>query len=156
MGDLYTDPDHGEGAARWTRWWRLKVHHREATVVEQVVPLVFVVIYRRPGDSGVGPVTYLDAVAEDIRRAVPPAVMPDEDTTDLFLSYAVLLLAKGEGVTREDVHNAWVAWMASRGERPRIDGAVLRAAARDAGRGLTIRHCDPHGRTGSSRRPTRI
>jgi len=60
-------------------------------------------------------VTYLDAVAEDIRRAVPPAAMPDEDTSDLFLLYAVLLLAKGEAVTREDVHNAWVAWMESKG-----------------------------------------
>jgi hypothetical protein len=30
---------------KWTRWWRKKVQHREATVVEQVVPLVFVVIY---------------------------------------------------------------------------------------------------------------
>jgi hypothetical protein len=31
--------------SRWTRWWRREVHHREATVVEQVVPIVFVVIY---------------------------------------------------------------------------------------------------------------
>lgn len=30
--------------------------------------------------------------------------------------YAVLLLAKGESVSAEDVHNAWVAWMAARGE----------------------------------------
>ena len=42
--------------------------------------------------------------------------MPDEDTSDLFLAYAVLLLAKGEAVTREDVHNSWVAWMESKGE----------------------------------------
>jgi hypothetical protein len=35
----------GETPTRWTRWWRKKVKHREATVVEQVVPLVFVVIY---------------------------------------------------------------------------------------------------------------
>ena len=28
----------------------------------------------------------------------------------------VLLLAKGEEVTREDVHNAWVAWMLDKGE----------------------------------------
>lgn len=60
--------------------------------------------------------TYLDALAEDIRKAVPPAAMPDEDTSDLFLAYAVLLLAKGEAVTREDVHNSWVAWMESKGE----------------------------------------
>ena len=42
--------------------------------------------------------------------------MPDENTSDLFLLYGVLLLAKGEAVTREDVHNAWVAWMAIKGE----------------------------------------
>ncbi len=59
--------------------------------------------------------TYLDEIGEAIRSAVPAEALPD-DTTDLFRSYAVLLLAKGEAVTREDVHNAWVAWMASRGE----------------------------------------
>lgn len=42
-------------------------------------------------------------------------VLPAEDTTGLFLMYAVLLLAKGEEVTREDVHNAWVAWMVGKG-----------------------------------------
>ncbi len=60
--------------------------------------------------------TYLDAVAEEIRRAVPGDALPAEDTSGLFLMYAVLLLAKGEAVTREDVHNAWVAWMADKGE----------------------------------------
>jgi hypothetical protein len=60
--------------------------------------------------------TYLDEIAADIQNAVPRDALPDEDTTGLFLSYAVLLLAKGEGVTREDVHNAWVAWMVSKGE----------------------------------------
>ena len=35
----------GETPKKWRRWWRRKVHHREATVVEQLVPLVFVVIY---------------------------------------------------------------------------------------------------------------
>lgn len=61
--------------------------------------------------------TYLDAVAADIRNAVPPDALPAEDTVGLFLSYAVLLLARGAEVTREDVHNAWVAWMLSRGEK---------------------------------------
>ncbi|MHB1847244.1 MAG: DUF7701 domain-containing protein [Deltaproteobacteria bacterium] len=59
--------------------------------------------------------TYLDDIAADIRNAVAENALPDEDTTGLFLSYAVLLLAKGEDVTREDVHNAWVAWMSSKG-----------------------------------------
>jgi hypothetical protein len=31
--------------------------------------------------------------------------------------YAVLLLAKQENVTGEDVHNAWVAWMLSKGQQ---------------------------------------
>ncbi|HVA18942.1 MAG TPA: hypothetical protein VMU55_02065 [Solirubrobacteraceae bacterium] len=50
------------------------------------------------------------------RCAVPPNALPDEDTSSLFRIYAVLLLAKGQQVTREDVHNAWVAWMLERGE----------------------------------------
>ena len=61
--------------------------------------------------------TYLDAVADAIKKEVPVDAMPSEDTTDLFRLYALLLLAKGDSVTRSDVHNAWVAWMASRGER---------------------------------------
>jgi hypothetical protein len=62
-------------------------------------------------------VTYLEEIATAIRDAVPSEVLPDEDTTSLFLTYAVLLLAKGEGVSREDVHNAWVAWTISKGEQ---------------------------------------
>ncbi len=61
--------------------------------------------------------TYLDAVAEEIRRAVPGDALPDDDTSALFLTYAVLLLAKGQEVTRADVHNAWVAWMIGKGEK---------------------------------------
>ena len=61
--------------------------------------------------------TYLDSLAGAIRKAVPAEALPDEDASDLFLLYAVLLLAKGEAVTREDVHNAWVAWMESKGEK---------------------------------------
>ena len=45
-----------------------------------------------------------------------PSALPDDDTSNLFLLYAVLLLAKGDAVTHEDVHNAWVAWMGSKGE----------------------------------------
>ena len=60
--------------------------------------------------------SYLDDVAQRIRGAVSANALPDEDTTSLFRMYAVLLLAKGKDVTREDVHNAWVAWMLSRGE----------------------------------------
>ena len=55
---------------------------------------------------------YLDRLAEAIRQVVPPESLPDGDTSALFRIYAVLLLAKGQEVTRADVHNAWVAWMA--------------------------------------------
>jgi hypothetical protein len=61
-------------------------------------------------------VTYIEAIADEIRRAAPPDALPDEDTSGLFMLYAVLLLAKGTRVTREDVHNAWVAWMLASGE----------------------------------------
>jgi len=57
---------------------------------------------------------YLDDLADKIRAAVPRSHLPDDDTQDLFRMYALLLLAKGEDVDAADVHNAWVAWMASR------------------------------------------
>lgn len=58
--------------------------------------------------------SYLERLAEAIEKAVPG----DDGAKDrtLFLIYAVLLLAKGEQVTREDVHNAWVAWVLGRDE----------------------------------------
>jgi hypothetical protein len=43
-------------------------------------------------------------------------LLPEEDSELLFLMHAELLLAKGIDVTREDVHNAWSAWMTHRGE----------------------------------------
>ncbi len=61
--------------------------------------------------------TYLDVVANEIRSEVPIDALPDEDTSDLFRLYAVLLLAKGQAVSRQDVHNAWVAWMSAHGEQ---------------------------------------
>ena len=57
--------------------------------------------------------TYLERLADEIRSEV--AGDAGENNDALFLIYAVLLLAKGEQVTREDVHNAWVAWMLSEG-----------------------------------------
>ncbi len=57
--------------------------------------------------------TYLNDVAQEIRDEVPQDVLPGGSTLALFRLYAVLLLAKGPDVTPEDVHNAWVAWMAS-------------------------------------------
>lgn len=61
--------------------------------------------------------TYLEGLAQQIRQAVDGDALPDGDTSKLFLIYAVLLLAKGEAVTREDVHNAWVAWMIGKDEQ---------------------------------------
>ena len=57
---------------------------------------------------------YLDDVANRIRSAVPPGDLPHDDTRNLFRLYALLMLAKGDKVDAEDVHNAWVAWMAER------------------------------------------
>jgi hypothetical protein len=42
---LQRTPSDKKTPSGWSRWWRRKVHHREATLVEQVVPLVFVLIY---------------------------------------------------------------------------------------------------------------
>jgi hypothetical protein len=58
--------------------------------------------------------SYLDAVADAIRREVPPGLLPDGDTSALFRLYAVLAMAKGEDVALEDVHDAWAAWMTVR------------------------------------------
>jgi hypothetical protein len=59
---------------------------------------------------------YIDRIARRIRSEVDPGALPDADTDELFRSYAVIALAKGEAVTARDVHNAWVAWMLGRGE----------------------------------------
>lgn len=55
--------------------------------------------------------TYLDPLANLIRSCLPPDAEPPADCDDLFRLYAVLLKAKGEHVTDEDVHDAWSAWM---------------------------------------------
>ncbi|WP_263168584.1 hypothetical protein [Streptomyces sp. SCSIO ZS0520] len=57
--------------------------------------------------------TYLDALASLIRSCLPAHAAPPADCDDLFRIYAVLLRAKGEQVTDEDVHDAWSAWMQS-------------------------------------------
>jgi hypothetical protein len=60
------------------------------------------------------PANFIEAVAEEIRRNVPRETLPEEPSDDLFLIYAVLLLAKGHMVEARDVHNAWSAWMTER------------------------------------------
>jgi hypothetical protein len=61
-------------------------------------------------------VSYVEEIAQAIRAEVSEDALPDGDATGLFLIYAVLLFARGVDVSREDVHNAWVAWMASQGK----------------------------------------
>ncbi len=55
--------------------------------------------------------TYLDNLAAEIERQIPPDLLPTGDSELLFRLYALLLLAKGTAVTARDVHNAWAAWM---------------------------------------------
>ena len=59
---------------------------------------------------------YLDDLAAKIRGYAPAGGFPRRDLDSLFRLYAVLALAKGEAVTAEDVHNAWVAWTLDRDE----------------------------------------
>jgi len=58
---------------------------------------------------------YIERLAQAIRHEVPADKLPEGNVDALFLFYAALLLAKGESVTPEDVHNAWAAWMTSSG-----------------------------------------
>lgn len=55
--------------------------------------------------------SYLDADAELIRSYLPTGTGVPEDSDDLFVLYAVLMRAKGEGTQASDVHDAWSAWM---------------------------------------------
>ncbi|OBH12334.1 hypothetical protein [Mycobacterium sp. E3247] len=55
--------------------------------------------------------SYLDADAELIRSCLPASTGVPEDSGDLFVLYAVLMRAKGEGTQAADVHDAWSAWM---------------------------------------------
>lgn len=53
---------------------------------------------------------YIREIAQKIRAKVDPNALPEKGIDELFDSYAVLMLAKGEHVTNEDVHDAWSAW----------------------------------------------
>jgi hypothetical protein len=55
-------------------------------------------------------VNYLDKIGAEIQRAADPDATPPDEDLPLYRLYAVLLLAKGQDVTAEDVHNAWAAW----------------------------------------------
>ena len=60
---------------------------------------------------------YLEELSAMIRANIPLAVDIPPGSENLFILYAVLARVKGCDVTDEDVHDAWVAWMLSRGER---------------------------------------
>lgn len=54
--------------------------------------------------------SYLDEISTEIRRTAEPEAVENEEDLLLYRVYAVLLLAKGEKVSAEDVHNAWAVW----------------------------------------------
>ncbi len=54
--------------------------------------------------------SYLDKIAAEIRRTADPEAAASDEDLPLYRLYAVLLLAKGQDVMAEDVHNAWAAW----------------------------------------------
>lgn len=93
---------------------------------------------------------YLDDLAAAIRSHIPAERMPDGNADELLRMYAVLLRAKGAGVTCSDVHDAWSAWMAKRDgehaslvayenlsndvrEEDRVFVAAIRRAAEESG-----------------------
>jgi hypothetical protein len=55
--------------------------------------------------------SYLDTDAELIRSCLPDGTAVPENSDVLFVLYAVLMRAKGEGTQASDVHDAWSAWM---------------------------------------------
>jgi len=55
---------------------------------------------------------YVDELAAAIRSRLPADRWPGEGADALTRLYALLALAKGAGVTAEDVHDAWAVWKA--------------------------------------------
>ena len=96
----------------------------------------------------------IEEIANAIRREVATSALPEGDTSDLFLMYAVLLLARGQDVSRKDVHNAWVAWMVTRGEEQASMVPFDQLPSCNAGRGLPFRCRDSHCRCAYSLRVT--
>jgi hypothetical protein len=60
--------------------------------------------------------TYIDPLAERIKTISSNDATVPEDTRLLFRLYALLARSKGAEVSLRDVHDAWVVWMASKGE----------------------------------------
>lgn len=57
-----------------------------------------------------GDKNYIRDIAKQIQGKVDQTRLPSKGVDELFDTYAVLALAKGQDVTNEDVHNAWSAW----------------------------------------------
>ena len=55
--------------------------------------------------------SYIEKIATLVKEQIPKSSLPSGDTSALFALYAVLVLIKGQNVSREDVHHAWSAWM---------------------------------------------
>ena len=54
--------------------------------------------------------SYLDEIAAELRLITDAGAAKSDKDLLLYRVYAVLLLAKGEDVVAEDVHNAWAVW----------------------------------------------
>jgi hypothetical protein len=59
--------------------------------------------------------TYIDIIAAEIHHRLEPDKPPAEAERVLYLLYALLVLTVSESVTKEDVHNAWAAWIRIQG-----------------------------------------
>lgn len=55
--------------------------------------------------------TYIDELASEVGRRLPPERRPKKQAQELYRLYALLVLVRGEEVTLKDVHDAWSTWM---------------------------------------------
>lgn len=101
---------------------------------------------------------YLDDLAEAIRSHVPASRIPHGDADDLFRLYAVLLRAKGTGVTESDIHDVWSAWMAERDSEHEslVEYQSLAEAVRDEDRvfATAVRRAAAQVGSGAGSRPS--
>lgn len=83
--------------------------------------------------------SYVRELADAIRREVPPELIPP-NSDDLFLTYAALALALGQHIDERNVHDAWVAWMESRGasHESMVPFSDLPTAVRDEDRAFML------------------
>lgn len=94
---------------------------------------------------------YLDDLGQRIFSIAEPGRTMTSEEALLYRLYAALLLAHGERVSREDVHDAWAAWRGGEGvvhpslvpfadlaphvqalDQPYVD--AIRAVAREMGK----------------------